>query len=152
MFGRDFGFTFNYSLRGSWLIEQKNFNNIANAATSRNRRAPVLPARSSDLALTWAPTDALTVTWTSTGKRRRTSPPAQLRPERRHRPSKYIETGNFARNDLTVRYNVRDDLTLSAGVTNIFDAEQAEWLGGTLVQQLRPLRPSLQRRPELPSW
>ncbi len=51
----------------------------------------------------------------------------------------YIETGNFARHDLNVRFNVRDDLTLSAGVTNIFDAEQPAWLnGGALVSSFDP--------------
>jgi outer membrane receptor protein involved in Fe transport len=33
---------------------------------------------------------------------------------------------------------VRDDVTLTAGVTNIFDAEQAEWLGGTLYSNFDP--------------
>ena len=38
-------------------------------------------------------------------------------------------TGNFMRNDFTVRYNVRDDLSLRVGVVNAFDAEQAPQLG-----------------------
>jgi outer membrane receptor protein involved in Fe transport len=38
-------------------------------------------------------------------------------------------TGNFIRNDFSVRYQVRDDLTLRAGVTNAFDAEPPPYLG-----------------------
>jgi len=53
-------------------------------------------------------------------------------------PVEYLRTGNFVRNDLTVRWNVRDDLTLRAGVTNIFDAEQAPWLGTALYSNFDP--------------
>ena len=44
-------------------------------------------------------------------------------------PIEWWETGNFYRNDFSVRYNVRDDLTLRAGVTNAFDAEPPPYLG-----------------------
>ena len=50
MFGHDWG-TFSYSLAGSWLIEQKYFNNIANPADfTEIASTAVLPARSPDLA------------------------------------------------------------------------------------------------------
>ncbi len=54
------------------------------------------------------------------------------------RPVDYIRTGNFIRNDFLVRYNVNDDVTLRAGVTNIFDAEQAPYLGTTLYSNFDP--------------
>ena len=50
----------------------------------------------------------------------------------------YASTGNFARHDFTVRWNVRDDLSLRAGVVNAFDAEQAPWLGNTLYSNFDP--------------
>ncbi|MNN80572.1 TonB dependent receptor [compost metagenome] len=49
-----------------------------------------------------------------------------------------LDTGNFARHDFTVRWNVRDDLTLRAGVVNAFDAEQPDYLGTTLYSNFDP--------------
>src|SRR5690606_38955780 len=49
-----------------------------------------------------------------------------------------MDTGNFVRHDLTVRYNVRDDLTLRAGVVNLFDAEQRDILGTTIYSNFDP--------------
>ena len=42
------------------------------------------------------------------------------------------------RNDFSVRYDVRDDLTLRFGVTNAFDAQQAPYLGSALYSQFDP--------------
>ena len=49
-----------------------------------------------------------------------------------------METGPFVRHDLTVRYKVRDDLTLRAGVVNLFDAEQRDILGTTIYSNYDP--------------
>ena len=49
-----------------------------------------------------------------------------------------LETGDFTRHDITVRYNVRDDLTLRAGVVNLFDAEQRDILGTTIYSNYDP--------------
>lgn len=140
MFGRNFG-TFNYSLRGSWLIEQKNFNNISNPNDFTESASTVFyPRVRLTSALAWAPTDALTVTWSVDWQSSQDI--TFLRDFVRNADAsavEYIETGNFARHDLSVRYNVRDDLTVSAGVTNLFDAEQPAWLNaGALVSSFDP--------------
>ena len=49
-----------------------------------------------------------------------------------------LDTGNFVRNDFTVRWNVMDDLSVRAGVVNAFDAEQAPFLGTTLYSNFDP--------------
>lgn len=140
LFGRNFG-TFNYSLRGSWLIEQKNFNNIADPNDFTESASTVFfPRVRLTSQLAWAPTDALTVTW---GVDWQSSQNISFLRDFVRNPDasdvNYIETGNFARHDLNVRFNVRDDLTLSAGVTNIFDAEQPAWLNaGALVSSFDP--------------
>ena len=139
MIGHNWG-TLNYSLRGSWLIEQKNFNNIANPADFTESASTLFyPRVRMTSQLTWAPTEWLSATWTTDWQtaqniiflRNYVLNADTYSPE-------YADTGNFARNDLTVRYKVRDDVTLTAGVTNIFDAEQADWLGGTLYSNFDP--------------
>jgi len=139
MIGHDWG-SLNFSLRGSWLIEQKNFNNIANAADFTESASTLFyPRVRMTSQVTWAPTEWLSATWTTDWQTAQDI--AFLRDYVRNADtydSKYTNTGNFARNDLTVRYKVRDDVTLTAGVTNIFDAEQAEWLGGTLYSNFDP--------------
>jgi outer membrane receptor protein involved in Fe transport len=140
LFGVNFG-TFNYSLRGSWLIEQKNFNNIANAADFTESASTVFyPRVRMTSQLAWAPTDALTVSWTMDWQSSQNI--TFLRDFVRNSDAsdvEYLTTGNFARHDIGVRYAVRDDLTLSAGVTNVFDAEQPAWLNaGALVSSFDP--------------
>ncbi|MFX5169069.1 hypothetical protein ABTC61_18715, partial [Acinetobacter baumannii] len=49
-----------------------------------------------------------------------------------------LDTGNFARHDFTVRWNVKDNLSLRAGVVNAFDAEQRDILGTTLYSNFDP--------------
>ena len=41
----------------------------------------------------------------------------------------WFRTGSFTRHDLSVRYNVRDDLTLRVGMTNVFDEQPPQYLG-----------------------
>ncbi|WP_439471757.1 TonB-dependent receptor domain-containing protein [Brevundimonas sp.] len=140
LFGVNFG-TFNYSLRGSWLIEQKNFNNISNPNDFTESASTVFyPRVRMTSQLAWAPTDALTVTWAVDWQSSQDI--TFLRDFVRNPDSsayEYLTTGNFARHDIGVRYAVRDDLTLSAGVTNVFDAEQPAWLNaGALVSSFDP--------------
>lgn len=51
------------------------------------------------------------------------------------RPASELDTGDFARHDFTVRWNVNDDVSLRAGVVNAFDNSQHPWLGTTLYNQ-----------------
>ena len=139
MFGRNYG-TFNYSLRGSWLIEQKNFNNIANAADFTESASTVFfPRVRLTSRLVWAPNDSFSATWTADWQSSQNI--VFLRDFVRNvdsQSTEYLDTGNFVRNDLSMRYKATDDVTLSAGVTNIFDAEQAPWLGGALTSNFDP--------------
>lgn len=54
------------------------------------------------------------------------------------RPTDKLDTGNFARNDFSVRYSVNDEVTVRAGVTNIFNKEQNPWLGDALYSNFDP--------------
>jgi outer membrane receptor protein involved in Fe transport len=49
-----------------------------------------------------------------------------------------LDTDDFTRHDFTVRYNIREDLSLRAGVVNAFDAEQPPYLGTTLYSNFDP--------------
>ena len=138
-FGKNWG-AFDYSVNGSWLIEQTNFNNIDNPADyTESAGALYYPRVRLTSALSWTPNDAWRVTWTADWQ---TSQDIAL-----YRnmivnadiyPTKMARTGDFMRNDLTVRWKAREDLTVRAGVTNIFDAEQAPWLGTTLYSNFDP--------------
>ena len=139
LIGRNYG-TFNYSLRGSWLIEQKNFNNIANPADfTESASTTFFPRVRLTSRLVWAPNDSFSATWTTDWQTSQNI--VFLRDFVRNvdsQSTEYLTTGNFTRNDLSMRYKATDDVTLSAGVTNIFDAEQAPWLGGALTSNFDP--------------
>jgi outer membrane receptor protein involved in Fe transport len=139
MFGRDFG-QFNYSLNGSWLIEQKFFTDLANPAVFSEVSSTVFyPRVRFTSSLAWKPIDTLTLTWTADWQSSQDL--SQLRTlilNLDTQPLEYRETGNFVRNDFAVRYDLTDDVTLRAGVTNVFDAEQAPWLGTTLYSNFDP--------------
>ena len=131
-FGWDIG-TFNWSLGGLWLIEQKNFTNPADPNFFSDSTTNVFFPRTEFVSrLTWSPTDRLSVTWTADWMASQ-----DLRKKREQAavndldidPVSSWTTGNFIRNDFSVRYQVRDDLTLRAGVTNAFDAEPPPYLG-----------------------
>lgn len=139
MLGRNLG-KFNYSLNGSWLIEQKFFTDIANPGFfTENASTVFYPRVRFTSSLSWAPIDDLSLTWTADWQSSQDI--FQLRTfvaNIDNQPIEYRETGNFVRNDFNVRYNLTDDVTLRAGVTNAFDAEQAPWLGTTLYSNFDP--------------
>ncbi|HEV2082032.1 MAG TPA: TonB-dependent receptor [Brevundimonas sp.] len=131
-FGLDIG-TFNWSLGGLWLIEQKNFTNPAAPTQFTDSTSGVFFPRLEFVSrLTWSPTDRFSMTWTADWQASQ-----DLRKIRDQvgsgnydvDPVDEWRTGNFVRNDLSFRFDVRDDLTLRAGVTNVFDAEPAPQLG-----------------------
>jgi outer membrane receptor protein involved in Fe transport len=131
-FGWDIG-TFNYSLGGLWLIEQKNFTNPADPTAFSDSTTNVFFPRTEFVSrLTWSPNDRFALTWTADWmasqdlrKKREQAATGDLDID----PVSSWTTGNFIRNDFSVRYNLRDDLTLRAGVTNAFDAEPPPYLG-----------------------
>jgi outer membrane receptor protein involved in Fe transport len=141
VFGRNWG-RFDYSLRGLWLIEQKQFTNPANAAAftefASNPGSPRVRFSSS---LTWSPTDALSINWTADWQTGQDSVRIRDQIASNNLDSRlmdYYSTGDFTRHDFTVRYRVNEQVAVRAGVTNAFDAEQARYLGGTLQDNYDP--------------
>ncbi|WP_312820874.1 TonB-dependent receptor domain-containing protein [Brevundimonas sp.] len=137
--GRDMG-RLEHSLNGSWLIEQKNFNNIDNPADFTSSEGNVYyPRVRMSSNLSWRPNEKFSVTWTADWQsaqdlNRRVATVTNWD----NREPRYQRLENFMRNDLTVRYKVRDDLTLRAGVVNMFDAEPPVWVGGNIYSNLDP--------------
>ena len=131
-FGRNWG-QFDYSLGGLWLIDQKNFTDPTNPNFFTDSTSSVFFPRVEFVSrLTWRPTDVLAITWTADwqasqdlNKIRDLVATGNLD----NQPYEWNATGNFVRNDIAVRYDLRDDLTLRAGVTNVFDAEGPPYLG-----------------------
>ena len=131
-FGWDVG-TLNWNLGGLWLIDQKNFTNPAAPTAFTDSTTSVFFPRTEFVSrLTWTPNDRLAITWTADWMASQ-----DLRKAREQAATGDVDidpvetwtTGNFVRNDLSVRYNVRDDLTLRAGVTNLLDSEPPAYLG-----------------------
>ena len=139
MIGRNWG-SFDYSMNGSWLIEQTNFNNIDDPNDYTEYASTLwYPRVRLTSSLSWTPNDTWRVTWTADWQTAQDI--AQYRDLVSNPdiyPAKYADTGNFMRNDLTVRWKAREDLTVRAGVTNIFDEAQAPWLGTTLYSNFDP--------------
>lgn len=131
--GRNLG-QFNYSLGGLWLIDQQQFTNVSNPNQRTSLEGDLFyPRVRLTSSLTWVPNDTWSVNWTMDWQTAQEI--ASLRDSVTNldnRPYYAYDTGNFARHDFTVRYNVRDDLSLRAGVVNAFDNEQHPWLGNAL--------------------
>ena len=140
-FGMNLG-RFDYSVRGLWLIDQKNFTDITNrSAFTDNTTGTGFPRVRFSSSLTWTPNDVWSVNWTMDWQTSQDI--SEIRDyvqtgNMDARPRAWMETGNFARHDFTVRYNVNDELNLRAGVVNAFDAEQPAFLGQTLVDGMDP--------------
>ncbi|NJC41446.1 outer membrane receptor protein involved in Fe transport [Brevundimonas alba] len=139
MMGRNWG-TLDYSLGGLWLIEQQQFLNSEDPSDFDELSSTLFyPRVRMTSSLTWTPNDVWSVNWTMDWQTAQDI--VQIRdlianPDQRAFDER--DTRNFARNDFTVRYNVRDDLSLRAGVVNAFDAEQAPYLGTTLYSNFDP--------------
>lgn len=132
MFGRNWG-RFSYSLGGLWLIDQKNFTDPSDPNAFTDSTSGVFFPRVEFVSrLTWRPNDVLAMTWTADwqasqdlNKTRDIVAGGNLD----FQPYEWNSTGNFTRHDFSVRYDVRDDLTLRANVTNVFDTEAPRFLG-----------------------
>ncbi|WP_292050950.1 MULTISPECIES: TonB-dependent receptor domain-containing protein [unclassified Brevundimonas] len=140
MLGRNWG-RFTHRLNGSWLIEQKNFNNIENPADFTELSSSLYyPRVRMTSTLAWqTPFEPVRVTWTADWQTAQDIIQARdFVANADQRATKYMDTGNFVRNDISVRYQVRDDVTVTGTVQNVFDAEQARWLGATLYSNFDP--------------
>jgi outer membrane receptor protein involved in Fe transport len=137
--GRNWG-RLDYSLGGLWLIEQKQFLNADDPSDYVELASSVYyPRVRLTSSLTWEPNDIWSVNWTADWQTAQDS--VQVRDvvaNADQRPWDEFNTGDFTRHDFTVRWNVRDDLSLRAGVVNAFDAEQASYLGTTLYSNFDP--------------
>lgn len=131
-FGVDWG-RFDYSVRGSWLMDQKSFTNPSNPASFTEAASGVnLPRVRLSSSLTWTPNDRLSVNWTADWQTAQDI--VRIRDvvgtgNVDNRPYEFFDTGNFVRHDFTVRYAVSEELSLRTGVVNAFDAEPPKYLG-----------------------
>jgi len=131
--GRGWG-SFRHAIRGNWLIEQVDYLNIDDPTDGTDNQDTVGSPRVRLLStLTWSPTDTLSFSWDWDWQASQEIEDVDnivANPDR-YESLKYIETGDFSQHDFSVRWNVREDLMLRAGVVNAFDAEPARWLGNT---------------------
>ena len=139
MLGRNWG-VFNYALNGSWLIEQKNFNNLDNPGDFTALESTLFyPKVRLTSQLNYRPNDVLTLGWTMDWQTAQDIVQSRsFVANADQRDVEYMDSGNFARHDFSVSYKVRDDLTVRGAVTNAFDAEQARWLGSALYSNFDP--------------
>lgn len=150
-FGSNLG-RLDYRLSGTWLIEQKQFNNASNPNDFVGLDSSIgFPNQSGNLAfprvrftssLTYAPNDIWSVNWTADWQTA-TDNVAGIRTYAQTgnvdaRPAEARATTNFARHDFTVRVNLSEQLSMRAGVVNAFDAEQPRYLGSTLFANYDP--------------
>lgn len=138
-FGHNWG-RLDYSLRGNWLIEQKNFTNISNPnAFVENASLVNFPRIRFSSQLTWTPNDMWSVTWVADWQSAQDI--VQTRDQVNNadaRPPRFFDTGNYTRHDFTVRVNLSDQLSLRTGVTNAFDAEQPAYFGTGFIDNMDP--------------
>ncbi|KPF85058.1 hypothetical protein IP78_00210 [Brevundimonas sp. AAP58] len=139
VFGRDLG-RLDWNLRGTWTIEQHDFVNIDDPSDfDANEGKYVLNGVLQNLSrvrylstLNWSPNPRLSVIWDWDWQSSQEILSARnfVVNADIYDPD-FRETGAFSQHDFTVRYNLRDDIVLRAGVVNAFDEEPARHLGRT---------------------
>ncbi|MDI1326858.1 MAG: TonB-dependent receptor [Brevundimonas sp.] len=133
-----------YAITGSWLLEQKTFLDQGNPASFTELAGSIgapgqFPRVRFTSSLTWTPNDIWSVNWSVDWQSAQDIVVARaLVTNADARDPDTYDTGNFARHDLTVRWNVQDNLAVRAGVVNLFDAEQARHLGTTMFDNFDP--------------
>lgn len=131
--GRSWG-QLRYALRGNWLIEQDDFVNIDDPTDASIFADTIGSPRVRFLSsLSYSPNETLTFNWDWDWQASQEIEDIDniVVNSDRYEDTRYIETGDFNQHDFSVRWDVRDDLTLRAGVVNAFDAEPARWLGNS---------------------
>ncbi|MBX9706459.1 MAG: TonB-dependent receptor [Caulobacteraceae bacterium] len=139
MIGRNWG-RLDYSIGGLWLIEQEQFLNSSDPTDGTELGSTVFfPRVRFTSSLTYTPNTTWSINWTVDWQTAQDIiSPRDFVNNSDSRSIDGLSTGNFARHDFTVRWNVRDDLSLRAGVVNAFDAEQSRYLGGGLTSNFDP--------------
>ncbi|WP_297804351.1 TonB-dependent receptor [uncultured Brevundimonas sp.] len=137
--GKNWG-RFDYRLNGGYLIEQRQYLNEADPGDYDELAGSVFyPRVRLTSSLTWKPDDRWNINWTADWQTAQNIVrPRDFVNNADSRLGDQLDTGNFTRHDITVRYRVRDDLTLRAGVVNVFDAEQRDILGTTINSNFDP--------------
>lgn len=131
--GRDWG-RFSYSLNGLWLITQESYTNTSDPTAATGSAGNLFfPRVRFNSSLTYAPNDIWSVNWTADWQTsQQIFSPFSIMSNIDNVPADALKTGAFTRHDFTFRWNVRDDLSMRAGVVNAFDNEQNPYLQGTL--------------------
>ncbi|MGH6979237.1 MAG: TonB-dependent receptor domain-containing protein, partial [Brevundimonas sp.] len=115
-----------YSLSGMWLIDQKQFINESDPGDFDDLTTSLqYPRVRMSSSLTYTPNDVWSINWTADWQGSQNI--IDVRDFVNNGDSRNyneISTGDFTRHDFTVRWNVRDNLSVRAGVVNAFDAEQ----------------------------
>ncbi|WP_295192077.1 TonB-dependent receptor [uncultured Brevundimonas sp.] len=143
MMGRNWG-RLDYSIAGLWVLDQQNFLN-AEDPSDFDELAGTLALGGSNprvrfkSSLTYTPNDTWSVNWTADWQSsQEITASRDFVNNADARLFDQTRTGNFSRHDLTVRWNVRDDLAVRAGVVNVFDAEQRDFLGQSIYSNFDP--------------
>jgi outer membrane receptor protein involved in Fe transport len=133
-FGRNWG-RLDYRLAGTWLIEQKQFNNALNPNDYTGLDSDLYyPRVRFTSSLTYTPNDVWSLNWSADWQSAQdtfTSADYGFSGNIDSRGPGELNSGNFTRHDFTLRVNVNDQLSLRTGVVNAFDAEPARYLGFT---------------------
>ncbi len=122
-----------YALRGNYLIRQENFLNIADPGDATENDSLIGQPRVRFLqTVTYSPNERMSFTWDWDWQSAQEIVDEDVLvtdPDNRNR--QFFQTEPFNQHDFSVRYQVRDDLTLRAGVVNVFDEEPDRYLGST---------------------
>jgi len=140
-FGLDWG-RLNYRVAGSWLLEQKQFNNAQDPDDfTESASALFFPRVRLSSTLSYLPNDDWQFSWTMDWQSAQDivrERDVLISGNVDNRPREWFTSGNFARHDFGVSWRATDEVTVRAGVTNAFDAEQARHLGTTLYSNFDP--------------
>ena len=132
LFGMELG-SLSYALQGLWLIDQKNFSDISNPNFFTDSTTGVyFPRLEGTSTFNWVPNETFSFSWTldwmasqDLRKYRDVVATGNLDVD----PVEWWTTGNWYRNDFSMRYNVNDNVRVNVGVTNAFDATPQNYLG-----------------------
>ncbi len=131
--GRDLG-RIDYSLRGNYLIRLEAFTNLTDPGDATELDSGVGNPRVRFLStVTYSPIDRLSFTWDWDYQTSQAVPTPLgavafadsdvLLQDPDNRRAELLETGAFSQHDFSARFEVRDGITVRAGVINAFDAE-----------------------------
>jgi outer membrane receptor protein involved in Fe transport len=136
--GKDWG-RLDYRLSGNYLFEQHDFVNISDTSLHNDNESGIgYPRVRFSSKLTWEVNDKLTVAWNVDWQAAQwifngaiPYDADDIKADPDNRDPRYYKSTPFTQHDFTVKYAVRPDLVMRAGVVNAFDEEPSRWLGNT---------------------